>query len=267
MAIKLRILRFATAADAAQFTGLSGQLALVLETKQVFVHDGVTAGGVLVGLSEAAVNALISDALAGLEIGSIEGLQAALDAKASSEDLTALETALQTAIDGKIDEAAAQALVDAAVSGLATAEAVAALETSVAAKADKTFVDTELAKKVAAADLFSEGTTIIKAENLPSYVDDVMEFDTFEDFPAEGERDKIYVNIAENSIYRWSGTQYINLASPEVLDIATDEEVVAMEETGKAVSPAGLAALVAELGFVQDGEDWVLDEGEVGGAV
>lgn len=44
---------------------------------------------------------------------------------------------------------------------------------------------------------------------LPSYVDDVVEYPTVADFPAEGERGKIYVATSTNETYRWSGSEYI----------------------------------------------------------
>ena len=47
---------------------------------------------------------------------------------------------------------------------------------------------------------------------LPSYVDDVLEYDSALDFPAEGETDKIYLAKNTSTQYRWSGTQYIVIA-------------------------------------------------------
>lgn len=48
---------------------------------------------------------------------------------------------------------------------------------------------------------------------LPSYVDDVLEYDTFSNFPATGEAGKIYVTKDTNKTYRWSGTQYTEISS------------------------------------------------------
>lgn len=61
--------------------------------------------------------------------------------------------------------------------------------------------------------LNSAGT--IDSNYLPSYVDDVLEFPSFEDFPAIGETGKLYVDISgtSNNVYRWSGTQYIGIAT------------------------------------------------------
>ena len=48
---------------------------------------------------------------------------------------------------------------------------------------------------------------------LPSYVDDVLEYDTFGNFPSTGEAGKIYVAKDTNKTYRWSGTQYTEISS------------------------------------------------------
>lgn len=49
----------------------------------------------------------------------------------------------------------------------------------------------------------------IPASQLPSYVDDVLEFANLAALPATGEGGKIYVAIETNLQYRWSGTAYI----------------------------------------------------------
>lgn len=49
----------------------------------------------------------------------------------------------------------------------------------------------------------------ISASNLPSYVDDVLEYASFSNFPTEGESGKIYTALDTNKIYRWSGSAYV----------------------------------------------------------
>lgn len=53
----------------------------------------------------------------------------------------------------------------------------------------------------------------IPSSQLPSYVDDILEFSSFDNFPTNGESGKLYVDTSTNSIYRWSGTAYINMSS------------------------------------------------------
>ena len=52
----------------------------------------------------------------------------------------------------------------------------------------------------------------VPAAQLPSYVDDVLEFDKKASFPATGEADKIYVAKDTNLTYRWSGTSYVEIS-------------------------------------------------------
>lgn len=47
---------------------------------------------------------------------------------------------------------------------------------------------------------------------LPSYVDDVLEYATKANFPATGENGKIYVDIATNLTWRWSGSTYVEIS-------------------------------------------------------
>lgn len=59
---------------------------------------------------------------------------------------------------------------------------------------------------------------LIPSNLLPSYVDDVIEYENLDSFPTTGETGKIYVALNTNKIYRWSGSTYINIAN---IDLAT----------------------------------------------
>ena len=52
----------------------------------------------------------------------------------------------------------------------------------------------------------------IPANNLPSFVDDVLEYDDYASLPSTGEVGKIYVTLDTNLTYRWSGSQYIEIS-------------------------------------------------------
>ena len=52
----------------------------------------------------------------------------------------------------------------------------------------------------------------VPAAQLPSYVDDVLEFTNLAAFPETGEDGKIYVAEDTNLTYRWSGTQYVEIS-------------------------------------------------------
>jgi phage-related tail fiber protein len=57
-----------------------------------------------------------------------------------------------------------------------------------------------------------DGNGLVKASQLPSYVDDVLEYTTLATFPATGESGKIYLETTSNRIYRWSGSLYIEIS-------------------------------------------------------
>ena len=52
----------------------------------------------------------------------------------------------------------------------------------------------------------------IPAAQLPSYVDDVLEYDSLGAFPGTGESGKIYVATDTDLTYRWSGTGYVEIS-------------------------------------------------------
>lgn len=60
------------------------------------------------------------------------------------------------------------------------------------------------------ASLDSNG--LVPSSQLPSYVDDVLEYPTLSAFPATGETGKIYVTLDTNLTYRWSGTGYVEIS-------------------------------------------------------
>lgn len=52
----------------------------------------------------------------------------------------------------------------------------------------------------------------IPEANLPSYVDDVLEYNSKSKFPTSGETGKIYVDISTNLTYRWGGSAYVEIS-------------------------------------------------------
>lgn len=52
----------------------------------------------------------------------------------------------------------------------------------------------------------------VPSTQLPSYVDDVLEFDQLDQLPKPGESGKIYVVTSTNLQYRWSGTDYVEIS-------------------------------------------------------
>lgn len=59
----------------------------------------------------------------------------------------------------------------------------------------------------------SKITGTISSSNLPSYVDDVLEYNGQSAFPDTGESGKIYVDTSTNKTYRWSGSGYTEISA------------------------------------------------------
>lgn len=76
------------------------------------------------------------------------------------------------------------------------------------------------------ASLDSSG--LIPSGQLPSYVDDVLEFADFASLPDPGEQGKIYITIDNNKTYRWSGSVYAEITSGAVNSVNSKTGVVVL---------------------------------------
>jgi methylphosphotriester-DNA--protein-cysteine methyltransferase len=66
----------------------------------------------------------------------------------------------------------------------------------------------------------------VPSAQLPSYVDDVVEYNDLASFPVTGETSKIYVDKATNRTYRWSGSIYVEIsASPGTTDSVSEGSI------------------------------------------
>ena len=52
-------------------------------------------------------------------------------------------------------------------------------------------------------------TGTVPSSCLPSYVDDVLEYNGLANFPETGESGKIYTDTSTNKVYRWGGSSYV----------------------------------------------------------
>jgi len=72
----------------------------------------------------------------------------------------------------------------------------------------------------------------VPASQLPSYVDDVLEYENFEDLPQPGETGKIYVitgdNDKQHNQYRWSGSQYTLITNQSILQLISDVDTLTL---------------------------------------
>ena len=69
----------------------------------------------------------------------------------------------------------------------------------------------------------------VPADQLPSYVDDVLEFASKSNFPNKGEKGKIYVDLSTENIYRWSGSAYTEI-SPSLITQADIKKLQGIED-------------------------------------
>jgi hypothetical protein len=53
----------------------------------------------------------------------------------------------------------------------------------------------------------------VPSNQLPSYVDDVVEVANFAALPVTGETGKIYITLDNNKVYRWTGSIYVEIAA------------------------------------------------------
>ena len=68
----------------------------------------------------------------------------------------------------------------------------------------------------------------IPSSQLPSYVDDILEYENVAAFPATGETGKIYVETTGNTTYRWSGATYVKITAGEVSSVAGKKGIVTL---------------------------------------
>nr|DAG81917.1 MAG TPA: Peptidase [Caudoviricetes sp.] len=126
----------------------------------------------------------------------IQGIQGPKGERGEKGELVDTLTADQLkAVNSGIDEGKVRKIEE-------NAAAVSTLKADIDGKAEKA----ELASK---ADLVGGK---VPAAQLPSFVDDVLEYDSVSAFPATGEAGRIFVAKDTNLTYRWSGTQYVEIS-------------------------------------------------------
>lgn len=61
----------------------------------------------------------------------------------------------------------------------------------------------------------------VPSAQLPSFVDDVLEYSQKSSFPATGESGKIYIDLSNNTTWRWSGSAYVQIKGDLVIGTTT----------------------------------------------
>lgn len=85
----------------------------------------------------------------------------------------------------------------------------------------------------------------ISSTYLPSYVDDILEYDNLAGFPVTGETGKIYVAKDTNLTYRWSGTAYVEISKS--LAIGETSSTAFRGDYGKALYDFAQSAIAGGL--------------------
>jgi len=68
-----------------------------------------------------------------------------------------------------------------------------------------------------------DGAGKVPSSQLPSYVDDILEYATLANFPATGVAGVIYVDTTANKTYRWGGSSYVEVsAGPSTTDALSE---------------------------------------------
>lgn len=92
----------------------------------------------------------------------------------------------------------------------------------------------------------------VPSSQLPSYVDDVLEYASTSAFPETGESGKIYVALDTNKTYRWSGSTYVQIS--ESLALGETERTAYRGDRGKAAyDHAALKGTAHTAGFYKIG--------------
>lgn len=103
-----------------------------------------------------------------------------------------------------------------------------------------------------------DASGLVPSSQLPSYVDDVLEFADFAALPATGESSKIYVTLDNNYIYRWTGTVYLQIPggvgmADAAVKLATARTIAATGDATWEVSFDGTANVSAAITLAASG--------------
>jgi hypothetical protein len=96
-----------------------------------------------------------------------------------------------------------------------------------------------------------DASTKVPAAQLPSYVDDVLEFANLAAFPATGATGIIYVALDTGKIYRWSGSAYVEISpSPGSTDAVPEGSVNLYYTSARASAAAPVQSVAGRTGSV-----------------
>lgn len=160
----------------------------------------------------------------------------------TSDEDKPISTAQQTALDSKADKATT-------INGYALSGNVTIAKSDVGlgnVTNDAQVKRSEMGVASGVATLDATGK--VPASQLPSYVDDVLEYTSRAGFPATGQSGIIYVDLATNKTYRWGGTDYVEISAS--LALGETSSTAYAGDKGKANADA-ITALQTRVGNVE----------------
>lgn len=175
----------------------------------------------------------------------------------STGDLTGLSTTAKSSLVAAVNEvkttadAAGGTVPDATTSVKGISERATDSEALAMSATDLTLSPGNLAalRNVASGLAGLDGTGKVASAQLPSFVDDVLEYANVAAFPATGATGIIYVALDTNKTYRWGGSAYAEIsASPGSTDAVTEGSTNLYYTNARADTRADLriAALVGD---------------------
>jgi hypothetical protein len=91
----------------------------------------------------------------------------------------------------------------------------------------------------------------VPVSQLPSYIDDVVEYANLAVLPSGGESDKIYITLNDKKTYRWSGSTYIEIsASPGSSDAVPEGSGNLYYTNSRASAAAPVQSVVGRTGII-----------------
>lgn len=136
------------------------------------------------------------------------------------------------------------------------------------AKADGAIQSTEKGAANGVAELDANGK--VPTSQLPAYVDDVLSYNSLNDFPATGEDGKIYIAKDTNLSYRWGSSEYVVISPSLALGStsstayrgdwgAEDRAAIGTLSTLNTTEKSNLVGAINELKTASDAKQGTLD--------
>jgi len=191
----------------AAITGVSGEIATESSARQAADATLTSNLSTEVSNRQAAITGLTNDL--GAESSARQAADATLTANLAAEVTARTSAVITLTADINNEVTARQA-------------AVTSLQSQISSKLDASAVGNTVASLVGG---------LVPTSQLPSYVDDVLEFSSLSAFPVTGEVGKIYVAQDTNKTYRWSGTQYVFITSGAVDSVNGKTGVVSISKS------------------------------------